>query len=116
MTEHAPEPENEEKKRSTQFWKWDFPLPVMVPLLEIKVVEYRINLTEGIFTLLKPTIYPGPHDLIRHSLSRLELVHSNSEGSGELPSHYLLPEIFKNKMCETFCEDVTQLFDSVDLV
>ena len=35
MTEHAPEPENEENKRSTQFWKWDFPLPVMVPLLEM---------------------------------------------------------------------------------
>ncbi len=46
----------------------------------------------GTFTLLKrTTIYPGPHDLVRHSLSRLELVHSNSEGSGELPSRYLLP-------------------------
>ncbi len=58
-----------------------------------QVVEYRIDLTEGTFTLLKPTIYPGPHDLVRHSLLRLELVHSNSDGSGELPSHYLLPEM-----------------------
>jgi hypothetical protein len=57
-----------------------------------QVVEYRIDLTEGTYTLLKPTIYPGSNDLVQHSLSRLELVHSNSEGSGELPSHYLLPE------------------------
>jgi len=76
-----------------------------------------INLTKGTFTLLKTNyIYPGPHDLVRHSHSRLELVHSNSDGSGELPSHYLLPEIFKNETCETFCKDFTQLFDSVNLV
>ena len=81
-----------------------------------QVVEYRIDLTKGTFTLLKPTIYPGSNDLVRHSHSRLELVHSNSEGSGELPSHYLLPEIFKNETCETFRKDATQLFDSVDLV
>jgi hypothetical protein len=37
VTEHAPEPENEENERSTQFWKWDFPLPGMVPLLEMGV-------------------------------------------------------------------------------
>ena len=37
MTEHAPEPENEENERLTQFWRWDFPLPVMVPLLEMGV-------------------------------------------------------------------------------
>ncbi len=61
-------------------------------------------------------IYPGPHDLVQQSLSRLELVHLNSEGSGELPNHYLLPEIFKNKMCETFRKAITQLFDCVDLV
>ncbi len=47
--------------------------------------------------------YPGPHDLVRHSLSRLELVHSNSEGSRELPSHNLLSEIFKNKTCWEIC-------------
>ena len=57
---------------------------------------------------------PDPHDLVRQSLSRLELVHSNSEGSRELPSHYLLPEIFKNKTCETFRKDITQLFGCVD--
>ena len=37
VTEHAPEPENEENERLTQFWRWDFPLPVMVPLLEMGV-------------------------------------------------------------------------------
>jgi hypothetical protein len=91
--------------------------PMVPQSLTHQVVEYRINLTKSTFTLIKPTIYPGPHDLVRHSLSRLELVHSNSEGSGELPSHYLPPEIFKNETCETFCKNVTQLlFDSVDLV
>jgi hypothetical protein len=35
MTEYVPEPENEENKQSTQYRKWDFSLPVMVPLLEM---------------------------------------------------------------------------------
>ncbi len=84
--------------------------------IESLMVSSTILNSPGSRALLKPTIYPGPHDLVRHSLSTLELVHSNSEGSGELPSHYLLPEMFKNKTCETFCEDVTQMLDSVDLV
>jgi hypothetical protein len=29
------EPENEENEPSTQYWKWDFPLPVMLPVLEM---------------------------------------------------------------------------------
>jgi hypothetical protein len=29
------EPENEENEPSMQYWKWDFPLPVMVPVLEM---------------------------------------------------------------------------------
>jgi hypothetical protein len=32
-----------------------------------QVVKYRIDLTEGTYTLLKPTIYPGSNDLVRHS-------------------------------------------------
>jgi hypothetical protein len=35
VTEHAPEPENKKSKRSMQYRKWDFPLPVMIPLLEM---------------------------------------------------------------------------------
>ncbi len=35
MTEQAPEPENEENERSTQYRKWDFSLPVLVPVLEM---------------------------------------------------------------------------------
>ncbi len=35
MTEQAPEPENEENERSTQYRKWDFALPVLVPVLEM---------------------------------------------------------------------------------
>ncbi len=38
VTEHASEPENEENERSTQFWKWDFPLLVLVSLLEMGVL------------------------------------------------------------------------------
>jgi hypothetical protein len=37
VTEHAPKPENEENKLLTQYRKWDFSLPVMVPLLEMGV-------------------------------------------------------------------------------
>jgi len=37
VTEHAPEPENEENQRSMQSRKWDFSFPVMVPLLEMGV-------------------------------------------------------------------------------
>jgi hypothetical protein len=33
-----------------------------------------------------------------------------------LPSYDLLSEIFKNNFCETFGENVSQLFDSVDFV
>ena len=36
-----------------------------------QVVEYRIDLTEGAFTLLKPTIYPGPHDLVRQQIQAI---------------------------------------------
>jgi hypothetical protein len=53
-----------------------------VKLLTHQVVEYRINLTEGTYTLLKPTIYPGSNDLVRHSLSKLELVHRIVRGRG----------------------------------
>ena len=37
LTEHAPKPENVENEQSTQYWKWDFSLPVMVPLLQLGV-------------------------------------------------------------------------------
>jgi hypothetical protein len=37
VTTHAPEQENEENERSTQYRKWDVSLPVMVPLLEMRV-------------------------------------------------------------------------------
>ena len=37
VTEHASEPENEENEPSTQYWKWDFSLLVMVPVLEMGV-------------------------------------------------------------------------------
>jgi len=36
-----------------------------------QVVEYRINLTEGTYTLLKPTIYPGSNDLVRQAIDIL---------------------------------------------
>ena len=40
-------------------------LKVSPTILIHQVVEYRIHdLTEGTFTLLKPTIYPDPHDLL----------------------------------------------------
>jgi hypothetical protein len=35
MTEQVPEPENEENEWSTQYQKWDFALPVLVPVLEM---------------------------------------------------------------------------------
>jgi hypothetical protein len=35
-----------------------------------QVVEYRIDLTEGTYTLLKPTIYPGSNDLVQHARAR----------------------------------------------
>jgi hypothetical protein len=34
----------------------------------------------------------------------------------ELPSHYLLLEVFENNSCETFGESVSQLIDCVDFV
>jgi hypothetical protein len=34
MTEEVPESENKKNKVSTLYWKCDFSLPVMVPLLE----------------------------------------------------------------------------------
>jgi hypothetical protein len=75
-----------------------------------------INLTKGTFTLLKPTIYPGPNDLVQHSLSRLELVHSNSEGSGELPSHHLLLEIFKTKHVRPFVKMMSPNCSTVSIL
>ena len=79
--------------------------PTILTHQVVVVVEYRINLTNGTFTLLKPTIYPDSHDLVQHSLLRLELAHSNWEGSRELPSHNLLPKIFNSNVCETFQKD-----------
>jgi hypothetical protein len=35
VTEQVPEPENEENEWSTQYRKWDFALPVLVPVLEM---------------------------------------------------------------------------------
>ena len=35
VTEQVPEPENEENEWSTQYQKWDFALPVLVPVLEM---------------------------------------------------------------------------------
>jgi hypothetical protein len=35
VTKQAPEPEKEENEWSTQYRKWDFSFPVMVPLLEM---------------------------------------------------------------------------------
>jgi len=42
-----------------------------------QVVEYRISLTEGTYTLLKPTLYPGSNDLVRHKCAE---VYSTSFG------------------------------------
>jgi hypothetical protein len=35
VTEQVPEPENKENEWSTQYQKWDFALPVLVPVLEM---------------------------------------------------------------------------------
>ncbi len=35
VTEQVPEPENEENEWSTQYRKWDFALPVLVPVLRL---------------------------------------------------------------------------------
>jgi hypothetical protein len=76
-------------------------------ILTHQVVEYRVNLTKGTLTLLKPTLYPDPHALAQRSLLRLELLHWNCEGLRELPFHDLLRKIFKNDASETFCKDIT---------
>ena len=38
-----------------------------------QVVEYRIDLTKGTYTLLTPTIYPGSNDLVRQSPAFLQV-------------------------------------------
>ena len=70
-------------------------LMVSSTILPHQLVECRIDLTKGAFTILKPNIYLDPHDLVSHSLSRLELEHLTCEGSRELPSLDLLPKILK---------------------
>ncbi len=47
--------------------------------------------------------------------SNIQGSNPNERMSG-LPSHDLLLEVFKNNPCETFCEDISQLFDCVDFV
>jgi hypothetical protein len=40
--------------------------PMVSPtILNYQVVEYKIDLTKGSVTLLKPTMYPGPNELVR---------------------------------------------------
>jgi hypothetical protein len=37
-------------------------------------IEYRINPTEGTYTLLKPTIYPGSNDLVQQHASAMAVL------------------------------------------
>jgi len=43
------------------------------------------DLTESTFTLVKPTIYPGPHDLVRQTTVALGVLGMDARAGGEGP-------------------------------
>ena len=67
-------------------------------------IRVQDRIYQGYLYPYNPIIQYQINYLVQHSLSRLE---SNIQGSNfermlGLPSHDLLPEIFKNNSCETF--------------
>ena len=72
-------------------------------------VRVQDRIYQGYLYPYNPTIQYQIYDLVQHSLLRLEsnIQGSNFERMQGLPSHDLLPEVFKNNSCETFGENIS---------